>query len=142
MRKIRITCLAAVLTALVLAGCGAIRFTFSFTRMGDKTTVEIKEAEDGDTAESDYISVGKGRAAVIESSLEKGQLQIDFAEAAVFSSVENDTPEDVIIGDVVESVTVGPGDTLQVRLERGDYVYQVRSIGQTSGKVVIDIQKE
>lgn len=141
MRKIGMTCLAALILSLVLAGCGGIRFTFSLTSLGGKTTIEIKDAEDGDTTESDYVSVGKGRKAFIESSLEKGQLQIDFAEAEVIIHAD-DTPDDIVVGDVVDSITVGPGETAQVELEKGDYVYQLKTIGQTSGKVVIDVRKE
>lgn len=138
------TCLTALLTALILAGCGGfdLNFTFSFTNLMGKTTVEIKDAEDGETAQSDYVSVGKGRAAVIESALEKGRLQIDIAEAEVYTYADDDTPADIVVGDVVESITVGPGDTARVSLEKGDYVYLVTAIGETSGKVVIDIQKE
>ncbi|MGX8686463.1 MAG: hypothetical protein ACSW8K_01500 [bacterium] len=144
MRKITMTCLTALLTALILAGCGGfdLNFTFSFTNLMGKTTVEIKDAEDGETAQSDYVSVGKGRAAVIESALEKGRLQIDIAEAEVYTYADDDTPADIVVGDVVESITVGPGDTARVSLEKGDYVYLVTAIGETSGKVVIDIQKE
>ena len=138
------TCLTALLTALILAGCAGFdfNFTFSFTTIMGKTTVEIKDAKDGDTAQSDYVSVGKGRAAVIESALEKGQLQIDIAEAEVYAVGDDDTTADIVVGDVVESITVGPGDTARVSLEKGDYVYLVTVIGDTSGKVVIDIQKE
>ena len=144
MRKITMTCLTALLTALILTGCGGfdLNFTFSFTNLMGKTTVEIKDAEDGETAQSDYVSVGKGRAAVIESALEKGRLQIDIAEAEVYTYADDDTPADIVVGDVVESITVGPGDTARVSLEKGDYVYLVTAIGETSGKVVIDIQKE
>ena len=144
MRKITMTCLTALLTALILTGCGGfdLNFTFSFTNLMGKTTVEIKDAEDGETAQSDYVSVGKGRAAVIESALEKGRLQIDIAEAEVYTYPDDDTPDDIVVGDVVESITVGPGDTARVSLEKGDYVYLVTAIGETSGKVVIDIQKE
>lgn len=138
------TCLTALLTALILAGCGGLdlNFTFSFTNLMGKTTVEIKDAEDGETAQSEYVSVGKGRAAVIESALEKGRLQIDIAEAEVYSYPDDDTPDDIVVGDVVESITVGPGDTARISLAKGDYVYLVTAIGETSGKVVIDIQKE
>lgn len=146
MRKITMTCLAALLTALILAGCAGFdfNFTFSFTNIMGKTTVEIKDAKDGDTEQSGYVSVGKGRAAVIESALEKGQLQIDIAEAEVYAvgDGDDDTAADIVVGDVVESITVGPGDTARVSLEKGDYVYLVTAIGETSGKVVIDIQKE
>ena len=72
------------------------------------------------------------------------QLQIDIAEAEVYAvgDGDDDTAADIVVGDVVESITVGPGDTARVSLEKGDYVYLVTAIGETSGKVVIDIQKE
>ena len=142
MRKITMTCLAVLLSALVLAGCGGLKFTYDMTKIGNKITIKVNDAGDGETAETDYFSVGKGMAAVIESELEKGQLQIDFAEATVFIHSDPDQSDDVYTGDVVESITVGPGETASIKLEKGDYVYLLTTIGETSGKVVIDLKKD
>ena len=138
MRKRSFIPFAALALALALAGCGS--FSYTFTTAGNRTTIEINDVEDGEAADSGVISVGKDRAAVIESALEKGQLQIDFTEAAVFHN--EDTPDDVMLGDVAQSVTVEPGTKETLSLERGDYVLQVTAVGNTGGKVTVNIEKE
>jgi hypothetical protein len=70
----------------------------------------------------------------VESSLEKGKLKIDFAQATVI--IEHET-ERTIIGDVVASETVGPGDSREFSLPQGDYVMLLTAVGSTSGKVTV-----
>ena len=41
---------------------------------------------------------------------------------------------------MVTSVTVGPGDRNEVPLEKGDYVYLITAMGDTRGKVTINIK--
>ena len=108
---------------------------------GAATTIEIKDDEGGKDAESDSFSVGKGKVLVVESSLEEGQAQIDFVEATVFSN-EDDVPDDVILGDTAASITVGPGDSQTVSLEKGDYVMRVSTIGRTNGKIKVTEEKQ
>ncbi len=133
----RFICILLMLSVLLFAGCEGV--TFSITGVGSKTTVEVKNAEDGDLSETQYFSAGKNRSAQIDSSLDKGMLQIDFVEVTVYHN--NDNSEDVIPGDIVSSVKVGPDESQRLPLEAGDYIMQLTAIGDTNGTVVIDIVK-
>lgn len=140
MKKGKWSLLVILMAVMLLAGCKGPKFTFTTTTVLDKTTIEIKEAKDDEYVETDYISVGKNRIGTVESSLDKGELKIDFVEATVFDN--DDGPDDVMTGDVVSSVTVGPGETKEVEIERGDYVMQCTTIGETNGKVVVHFDKK
>ena len=129
-------CLIAVL-ALLTACSGAV---FSATTTGQKSTVKANDAQDGDFIELEYTSVGKNRMAVIEPSLEKGQLLIEFVEVTVFA--HTDQPADVIQGDVAVSVTVGGDDSEQIDLPKGDYVMRFTAVGETRGEVKVEIEKK
>ena len=137
MKKAGLVCVLALVIALLLAGCDGVNFTITGT--GSNTKIEAHDADDGATAETGPISVGKNRLAVVESALEKGKLRIDFARADVFPN--GDGPADVIVGDVAESVTVGPNDKVRVALDRGDYVLQITAVGNTAGEVTVNIEK-
>ena len=121
---------------MLLSGCSG--FSYTFSGWGNKTTIDVSNAEDGKFGESSVISAGSGSVAVVESALDKGQLQIDFAEATVFNF--SDEPEEVVVGDVVKSVTVGPGSREELPLEAGDYVLQVTAIGTANGKVTATVE--
>ena len=127
-----------LLTIALLAGCGGA--AFSMTTTGQKSTLKANEAEDGTFIETEYTSVGKNRIAVIESNLEKGQLQIDFVEVTVFA--HTDQPADVIQGDIAVSVTVGSDDKEQIDLPKGDYVIRITAVGTTTGEAKIVIEKK
>ncbi len=135
MKKMNIAIPMVLIVGLLLVGCAGATFTISSA--GNKSTIEINNAEDSSTAESGSFSVGKGKMAYVESSLEKGQLKIDFAQAIVFR--EHDT-ERTIVGDVVTSVTIGPEDSRELPLQQGDYVMILTAIGSTSGKVTVNIK--
>ena len=137
MKKTHIALILALVLCALLAGCDGV--TYTFTGAGNKTTIEVNNAEDGAFGESQWFSVGKGRTAVVASSLDKGELKIDFAEVTVYA--HEDGPEDVIVGDVIASVTVGAGDGAEFSLERGEYILQVKAVGTANGKVVVDIRK-
>lgn len=139
MRKTAIISLASMVLALsfMLAGCEGA--TFSFTQMGNNITIEVNSAKEGNTAESSSFTVGKGRAAIVESTLDSGELRIDFAQATVFT--HPDEPDKCIVGDVAASVIVGAGDRETVALEPGDYVLQVTAKGDTNGKITVKIEK-
>ena len=109
MKKMKIAIPVILIVGLLLVGCAGA--TFSISSAGNKSTIEVNNAEDGSTAESCSFSVGKGKTAYIESSLEKGQLKIDFAQATVITEHET---ERTIVGDVVASETVGPGDSREL----------------------------
>ena len=135
MKKMRIAIPVILIAGLLLAGCAGATFTISSA--GNRTTIEANNAEDGSTAESGSFSVGKGKTACVESSLEKGKLKIDFAQATVI--IEHET-ERTIVGDVVASETIGPGDSRELPLQQGDYVMRLTAIGSTSGKVTVNIK--
>lgn len=133
------TILVIVALALVVALCGCEGVKLTLTGVGTKTTIEAKDAEDGSYIENSPFYVGKGKVLLVESSLDKGQLKIDFVEATVFK--RDSGLDDVILGDVAESITVGAGDSIEVSLPKGDYVMQITTVGTTNGKVVIDFEK-
>ena len=135
MKKLNIAIPMVLIVGLLLVGCAGA--TFTITSAGNKSTIEVNNAEDSSTAESGSFSVGKGKTAYVDSSLEKGQLKIDFAQAIIFR--EHDT-ERTIVGDVVASETVGPGDSREFPLPQGDYVMLLTAVGSTSGKVTVNFR--
>ncbi len=123
--------------ALLLTGCKA---SFVISGTGTKSTIDVKNAENDAYGESSVMSVGNGRVAVVESALDKGKLQIDFVEVAVFH--HDDEPDETMTLDTVASVTVGPGEKTEVEIPSGDYVLQVTTVGQTNGKVTVEFVKK
>ena len=129
MKKLSAVLSIVLLFAVLLAACGTS--TFTTTSLGEDTKIEVENADDGATSESLYVSIGKNRIATIESALDKGQLQIDITEAIVFKN--EDDSEDVMLGDIYATVTVGPDDKEEIELPQGDYIYQLTAIGTTNG---------
>ena len=138
MKKFSIVLSVVLLLVMLLAACGTSTFTTS--SVGEDTKIEVTDADDGATSESLYVSIGKNRIATIESALDKGQLQIDITEAIVFKN--EDDSEDVMLGDIYATVTVGPDDKEEIELPQGDYIYQLTAIGTTNGTVTIDVEKK
>lgn len=138
MKKLSAVLSIVLLFAVLLAACGTSTFTTS--SVGEDTKIEVTDADDGATSESLYVSIGKNRIATIESALDKGQLQIDITEAIVFKN--EDDSEDVMLGDIYATVTVGPDDKEEIELPQGDYIYQLTAIGTTNGTVTIDVEKK
>ena len=138
MKKLSAVLSIVLLFAVLLAACGTS--TFTITSLGEDTKIEVTDADDGATSESLYVSIGKNRIATIESALDKGQLQIDITEAIVFKN--EDDSEDVMLGDIYATVTVGPDDKEEIELPQGDYIYQLTAIGTTNGTVTIDVEKK
>ncbi len=136
MEKAKIAIPAVLLIALLLSGCRGAAFTI--INGGNRSTIEASDAPDGATAESGVLTVGKGKTVVVSSTLDRGELKIDFAEASVFG--HEDAEDDVIAGDVIVSVTLGGGDSSSFSLEKGEYVMQITAIGNTNGKVTVNIQ--
>ena len=124
MKKLSAVLSIVLLFAVLLAACGTSTFTTS--SVGEDTKIEVTDADDGATSESLYVSIGKNQIATIESALDKGQLQIDITEAIVFKN--EDDSEDVMLGDIYATVTVGPD--------------QLTAIGTTNGTVTIDVEKK
>ena len=130
--------LALLMAAVLLrAGCSS---TYSVSTTGRKSTIKVEKAEDGAGGESLEFSVGKDETAVVQSSLDKGQLKIDFVEVTIFK--HDKEPDEVIYGDVSQTITVGKGDKVDVSLNSGDYVMRFKSVGETNGTVVVELQKK
>ncbi len=138
MKTAKTAAILALVHTLLLAGCDGA--TFVFTSTPNKTTIQVNDAADGAYAESSPISVGKGRVAVVEAALEKGEVKIEFAEATIIDHDEDSG--EIILGDVIASVTVGAGAKETIPLEKGDYVLLVTTVGSTGGKVTVSIEKE
>ncbi|MBQ6333816.1 MAG: hypothetical protein IJI46_01935 [Erysipelotrichaceae bacterium] len=136
MKIIRKAIILALLSVLLLSGCGGAKM--DITSSSSKAKIKINDAEDGTYAEISTMSVNKNKTVHIESSLNKGKLKIEFAEAIKTSgSGESD---EYVGGAVLETAEVGPGDSLDLSLANGDYVVQLTCVGQSDGTVEINIQ--
>ena len=138
MKTAKTAAILALVLTLLLAGCDGA--TFVFTGTPGKTTIQVNDAADGAYAESSPISVGKGRVAVVEAALEKGEVKIEFAEATIIDHDEDSG--EIILGDVIAVAKVSSGDKATLPLEKGDYVLLVTTVGNTGGKVTVSIEKE
>ena len=139
MKKIATALFTGLLISLLICGCGKV-FHYEITSSPSKTTVKVMNASDGTYGESDAILVYENRILKVDSSLNKGKLQIDFAGAV--NTAGPDESDDYIITGVVETVTVGPGEQATVTLEPGEYILQLTAIGDTEGTVTITIEKK
>ena len=135
MKKIRIILILLILSAFLLSGCGAVKF--DITSSSSKARISIKDVEDGTYAEISTMTVSGGKTVHIDSSLNKGKLKIEFAEAIEVSSADEE--DEFVAGNIVETVEVGPGENLEVTIDPGRYVVQLTTVGQTEGPVEINI---
>ncbi len=136
MKRIISALLVTVLLCMGLSGCGKV-FHYEITSTPKRTTIKVMKASNDTYGESGIISIGKDKTVTVTSSLEKGELQIGFASAVDLSGAD-DTDDYEILG-LEATVNVKPGDTQELHLEKGDYVLQLTSIGDTDGTVTIDI---
>lgn len=131
--------LILVMTLAVFSGgCGNAKFVFSGGP--NKHTIEVN-APDGAYGESYDFRIGKDRNTVIRADLSGGSLQINFAQVTVFDSDTNHS-EDIIVGDVIESVTVSGTDEVTLSLPKDDYIMQVTARGSLSGPIRIEIVRK
>ena len=137
MKHVKLAVCIAVMIAL-LAGCASVSFVV--TTAGNKVSVKVDDPDDGAYVETESFSFGKDQVVSVTSSLEDGELQIEFIEATVFTYA--DQTEDVTLGDTAVSVTVGPDDETEFDLPKGDYVIRVTASGSPSGKARIEIEKQ
>ena len=134
MKKIK-AILVMTLTILLLSGCGAVKF--NITSSSKNANIKISDVEDGTYAEISTMTVSGGKTVHIDSSLNKGKLKIEFAEAIEVSSADEE--DEFVAGNIVETVEVGPGEKLDVSIDPGRYVVQLTTVGQTEGTVEINI---
>jgi len=140
MRKIIKTIgLLSLVVAVLLTACGG--FSYTMTSTNDKTTVKINNADDGDSIDSDSIIVDGDKVAIVDSALEKGQIQVELIEATVFPK-EDSSEEDVIEGDVATAVTVGPGEQQELEAKAGEYILRFTAVGEASGKVEVRFENQ
>ena len=76
------------------------------------------------------------------SKLKEGALQIEFFE--VVNTATADESDDYEIISTIKTVTVNPGDQLDVSLDgyKGDFMPGLTAIGKTSGELVISVIKQ
>ena len=134
MKKIK-AILVMTLTILLLSGCGAVKF--NITSSSKKANIKISDVEDGTYAEISTMTVSGGKTVHIDSSLNKGKLKIEFAEAIEVSSADEE--DEFVAGNIVETVEVGPGENIELSIDPGRYVVQLTTVGQTEGTVEINI---
>ena len=135
MRK-RSLFISAILLLIFLAGCGKAKYVI--TSSSAKTTIEVKNVEDGTYAETSAISISGKKTVYIESQLDHGELKIEFGEAV--NTASSDEPEDYTVVNIVETVNVTPGDKLEIHLDSAEYILQLTAVGNTDGKVIIEVK--
>ena len=108
------------------------------TSSSSKAKIKINDAEDGTYAEISIMSVSNGKKVHIESSLSKGKLKIEFAEAINVSAA--DESDEYVGGNIAQTIEIAPDENLEVSLDSGKYVLQLTTVGQTEGTVQISIE--
>ena len=135
MKRIRTIILSVLFAAMMLAGCGAVKF--DTTTVFGKTTIKVQNAEDGDTGESGVIHISKNQSLQFESALDSGSLNIGFCEAIDVST--GDETDDYIAGDVMDTISIGPGESVNVALSPGPYILQYTAVGKTNGTITANV---
>ena len=136
-RRIIVASLVLTMAFMLLSCSGG---NYSFTQFGDKLTISAN-ATDGAEQEYEAIEVGKDCTVNITSTLEKGELEIDFVEA-VNTKTDEDEDDDYVLFDSAAEVTVGPDSTQSLELAEGVYVLEIEAKGETKGDVVITVDKK
>lgn len=129
--------MSVLLIISLLAGCGKASFTI--TGNSSKSTIKVT-AEDGKTCEANAMSLSKNKIVKIESELNSGALQIDLMETV--NTAAADEPDEYVALDLIQSVTVKPGDSFELSLDYvGEFMPVLTAIGQTEGTVTISVVK-
>ena len=133
MRKYRLGLICFIVMAILLAGCGKASFVISSSP--GKTKIEVKDVDDGAYGETSDISISKKKTVKVESGLDKGQLKIEFGVAENFAT--GDEADDYRVVAIAETVTVGPGESLELNVDTSEYILQLTAVGKTNGIVTI-----
>ena len=141
MKNFKTIIVACLVTVMVFALAGCSESAFSFTQVGDKLTIEAKDAADAHEAEYEAIEVGDNCVVNITSALDKGELKIEFYEA-INTKTDEEEDDNYVLGDVAATVNVGPDSVESVPLPYGDYVLEITAVGETNGKVDLVIEKQ
>ncbi len=126
-----------LLIVSLLAGCGKASFTI--TGSPSKSTIKVT-AEDGKSCEANAMDLSNNKIVKIESELSSGALQIDLMETVNMAAA--DEPDDYMVLELIQSVTVKSGDSLELSLDyNGEIMPVLTAIGKTEGTVTISIVK-
>ena len=127
-----------ILMMFLFVGCSGAKYSISGGPT--KTTIEVS-ADDGNYGEAFVMDINKNKIVKIDSQLEKGELQIDFAE--VINTATGDEPDDYEIVNTIKTINIKPGDQVEVDLDfAGEFMPTLTAVGETSGTVVISIEKK
>ncbi len=129
----------AVIFVALLALAGCIKGNFEFSDFGNGTTIKVKDADDNSFGEGLVITVGKNESVVISSSLDKGQLKIEFMEVVVYTIDDTDQVDEL---GIKETIIVNPADSITIDLEPGSYRLDCTTIGTTNGTVSVKTEKK
>ena len=123
----------------LLAGCSSA----SYSMHGKHNEINIEvSADDGKYGGCFVMDIKKDQIVHIDSKLKEGALQIEFFE--VVNTATADESDDYEIISTIKTVTVNPGDQLDVSLDgyKGDFMPGLTAIGKTSGELVISVIKQ
>ena len=129
----------AVIFVALLALAGCIKGNFEFSDFGNGTTIKVKDADDNSFGEGLVITIGKNESVVISSSLDKGQLKIEFMEVVVYTIDDTDQVDEL---GIKETIIVNPADSITIDLEPGSYRLDCTTIGTTNGTVSVKTEKK
>lgn len=138
MKKIK-KIILLILVLLLICGCSG-KFTFETSIKGEKIGIKVNDAQDSEAGETLEFEVMKNRVLNITSSLDKGEMKLDFVNVTIFTN--EDGPDDVIVNEVVESITISGNETIELELNPDYYIIQFTSIGNSNGSIDIDINKK
>lgn len=127
----KICLVLALFVSLMMAGCSASGFTFEM--LFDELTIAAKDAKDGAKSESFPIYAYQGVPVKLESSLEKGEVEIEFVDTII----TGEGSSDYTTLDVVDTLTIGPGETKEITLPESNYVLRCKAKGETTGKIKV-----
>jgi len=138
MKKIKKVVLL-ILVLLLICGCSG-KFTFETSIKGEKIEIKVNDAQDGESGETLEFEVMKNRVLDITSNLDKGEMKLDFVSVVIFTNEEG--PDDVVVNEVVKSITIASNETVQLELNPDYYIIQFTSTGNSNGSINIDINKK
>lgn len=134
MKKICSILLGILLICIALSGCSGMSYEIT----GNSFEMKIKvTADDEKYADSFVIETVKGQPITFTSELTKGKLHIDVVEV-INTKADVDDPDNYEAVDTVASVDVGPGDVIEIPMDKKiDVMMQMTAIGRTEGTLII-----
>ena len=142
--KKRIIALLAVMmliaSAISLSSCGArVTLAGNIDENGKEAEYEANKADKDDYMVHGVLIVGENEKVVIDSHLEKGGIQFDFAKSEGTEDMDTMPEADDI--DAANSVTVTGEESKEVALDAGEYMIKVTVTEKgTTGDVEIEVE--